>query len=669
MPALSRIVSISTSVSCKLQEQRNKNEFCDVTLKVENETFNAHRSVLAAFSDYFLKMFTTDMREKRSQVIPIQTVSSRAAKQILDAIYTGQFDLSKDSLTEILHAASMMQINDVITAIKNYMSGTLSVSNCYNYKKLAALYSFNQLLQSVDEFILKNIVEVSNETWFLEQTINDIEKLLKSDFITVDDEEQVFEITTKWVNKDIKKRKRYFPMLFKHVRLQFIPIKYVLEKVATNELVKSHPGCRDLIEKAFLFYTNPTAEECQEPRKCFASVPDSVILFSHQDELQSSYNLASKQWKNHQFSNATNITMLQSCAVATNHPATVFCGGIDSSNDVSKQVIKFDGVQWSVLSSLNRARCGAAAVFHDSNLFVFGGELISQNETIQPLNTVSFDLNFNFAMSFETLKESWHQTANDWQARSYFSAQAVNGKIYLIGGYKPTKRLYNQKSGFHFGFGFTKKASCSEGSSFAVAKNDSFSIFKKTTHYVGFSFDDAKKDCPIYRIKEPCRDTIVYSPDDETWETSAPLNKARRSFGCAVHQSSIYVFGGYGVNDSLVDSTEFMNKDDVTWTLVSSIKMRGEMSACVIRHKIYVASTCPVAKIIILDVGNNDLPVVNYQETNEKGIILPFSEKFYLSKFHSKLNSFVETLNTHRAFGEKQHFVPESASTPSSSEF
>ena len=71
MPGLSRSGLISPSVACKLQEQRNKNELCDVTLQVENETFYAHRSALAAFTDYFLKMFATD-REKRSQVLPIQ---------------------------------------------------------------------------------------------------------------------------------------------------------------------------------------------------------------------------------------------------------------------------------------------------------------------------------------------------------------------------------------------------------------------------------------------------------------------------------------------------------------------------------------------------------------------------------------------------------------------
>ena len=625
MPAVRRIVLIGTSVSCKLQEQRNKNEFCDVTLQVESETFNAHRSVLAAFSDYFLKMFTTDMREKYSKVISIQTVTLRAAKQILDAIYTGQFDLSEDSLAEILHAASLMQITDVITSIKDYMSDTLSVSNCYNYKKLAALYTFDQLLKTVDEFILVNVVKVSDETWFLEQTINYIEKLLKSNDLNVDDEEQVFEIATKWVNKDIEKRKPYFSMLFKHVRLQFMPIKYVLDTVATNELVKSDPECRDLIEKAFLFYIHPTAEECQESRKCFASVPDSLMLFSHEDDLQFSYSLASKQWMNHQFSNAENITVLKSCAVAINHPATVFCGGIDSRSDVSEQVIKFDGVQWMTLPSLNIARCGAAAVFHDSKLFVFGGELISQKEQTQPTSKGQFDLNFNFAMSFETLNDSWHQTANDWQARSCFSAQTVKGKIYLIGGYKPTK-------GFRY----------REGSLYSPGK---------------------------IRIKEPSREVIVYTPNDETWETSAPLNEARRSFGCTVHQSSIYVFGGYGISKSLVESTEFMNKDDVTWTLVSSIGIQGKMSACVVRNKIYVASISTIEKMIILDIKNDDLQVVNYQETNIKGIIVPFSEKFYFSKFHRKLNSSVEVSNTYKACGKKQHSIRELESPPGMFEF
>lgn len=44
----------STSVLLSLNDQRKQDLFCDVTVTVDNKSFRAHRSVLAACSDYFL---------------------------------------------------------------------------------------------------------------------------------------------------------------------------------------------------------------------------------------------------------------------------------------------------------------------------------------------------------------------------------------------------------------------------------------------------------------------------------------------------------------------------------------------------------------------------------------------------------------------------------------
>ena len=40
-------------------------------------------------------------------------------------------------------------------------------------------------------------------------------------------EQTVFEMVLQWVNKDVQSRKPHFPILFKYVRLQHIPINYV----------------------------------------------------------------------------------------------------------------------------------------------------------------------------------------------------------------------------------------------------------------------------------------------------------------------------------------------------------------------------------------------------------------------------------------------------------
>jgi len=83
------------SLLTHLQTQKEHKNFCDVTLQVENEEFSAHKNILAACSDYFLKMFTIDMKEKHSKTITIQGVTAKAMKEVLNYIYARTFELSQ----------------------------------------------------------------------------------------------------------------------------------------------------------------------------------------------------------------------------------------------------------------------------------------------------------------------------------------------------------------------------------------------------------------------------------------------------------------------------------------------------------------------------------------------------------------------------------------------
>ena len=75
-------------ISENLLKQKYKESFCDIYFLVDNQTFPAHRNVLAASSDYFYKMFTTEMKEKNDKVIPIHSITSDAFNILLDAIYS-----------------------------------------------------------------------------------------------------------------------------------------------------------------------------------------------------------------------------------------------------------------------------------------------------------------------------------------------------------------------------------------------------------------------------------------------------------------------------------------------------------------------------------------------------------------------------------------------------
>ena len=47
-----------------MDEFRRQGILSDIILVVDNEEFPAHKSVLAASSEYFLSLFTSDMKEK-----------------------------------------------------------------------------------------------------------------------------------------------------------------------------------------------------------------------------------------------------------------------------------------------------------------------------------------------------------------------------------------------------------------------------------------------------------------------------------------------------------------------------------------------------------------------------------------------------------------------------
>lgn len=54
------------SILNSMNSLRKSNTLCDVTLRVEQKDFPAHRIVLAACSDYFCAMFTSEVSGKLS---------------------------------------------------------------------------------------------------------------------------------------------------------------------------------------------------------------------------------------------------------------------------------------------------------------------------------------------------------------------------------------------------------------------------------------------------------------------------------------------------------------------------------------------------------------------------------------------------------------------------
>ena len=77
---------------------------------------------------------------------------------------------------------------------------------------------------------------------------------LSGDEIDVSAEEDVFKIIMTWIDYEQIERKKYFPELFREVRLVYVSRDYLHREIVTNDLLNDNKGCMDLEKIAMKCY-------------------------------------------------------------------------------------------------------------------------------------------------------------------------------------------------------------------------------------------------------------------------------------------------------------------------------------------------------------------------------------------------------------------------------
>ncbi|XP_030626071.1 zinc finger and BTB domain-containing protein 7C [Chanos chanos] len=105
----------SSDVLCSLNEQRRDGLLCDVVLIVRDQEYRTHRSVLAACSQYFKKLFTvaTDANDQHG-VYELDFVAPESLTAILEFAYTSTLTVTASNVKEILSAAQLLEIPCII---------------------------------------------------------------------------------------------------------------------------------------------------------------------------------------------------------------------------------------------------------------------------------------------------------------------------------------------------------------------------------------------------------------------------------------------------------------------------------------------------------------------------------------------------------------------------
>lgn len=124
--------SHALSVLGILNEQRLRGQMCDVVLVVADQRYQAHKSVLAASSEYFQSLFT-QMAEEALKVVNLDFCEPDSFETVLNYIYTSSLFIDKGSLAAIQELGYSLGI----PFLTNIVSTRPNASYCVSRKRLS----------------------------------------------------------------------------------------------------------------------------------------------------------------------------------------------------------------------------------------------------------------------------------------------------------------------------------------------------------------------------------------------------------------------------------------------------------------------------------------------------------------------------------------------------
>ena len=119
------------------------------------------------------------MIEKEKDQIEIKDISTDGLDAVLKFIYTNTINITPKNINDILHAATLLQVEPVIRFCCQYLQEEITLNNCVEITNLARFFSLNEVDDYVKNFILKNFGSFLRQDEFLRLSVEDVCDILR----------------------------------------------------------------------------------------------------------------------------------------------------------------------------------------------------------------------------------------------------------------------------------------------------------------------------------------------------------------------------------------------------------------------------------------------------------------------------------------------------------
>ncbi|XP_006864369.1 PREDICTED: kelch-like protein 1-like isoform X2 [Chrysochloris asiatica] len=518
-----------------------------------------HRLVLSSVSDYFAAMFTSDVCEAKQEEIKMEGIDPNALWDLVQFAYTGCLELKEDTIENLLAAACLLQLPQVVEVCCHFLMKLLHPSNCLGIRAFADAQGCIELMKVAHSYTMENIMEVIRNQEFLLLPAEELHKLLASDDVNVPDEETIFHALMMWVKYDTQRRCNDLSMLLAFIRLPLLPPQ-ILADLENHALFKNDLECQKLILEAMKYHLLPERRTLmQSPRtKPRKSTVGTLYAVGGMDNNKGAttiekYDLRTNLWIQAGMMNGRRLQF----GVAVIDDKLFVIGGRDGLKTLNTvECYNPKTKTWTVLPPMSTHRHGLGVTVLEGPIYAVGG-----HDGWSYLNTVE---------RWDPQSQQWTFVASMSIARSTVGVAALNGKLYSVGGRDGSSCL----SSMEYYDPHTNKWNmcapmCKRRGGVGVATCD------------GFLYAVGGHDAPASNHCSRLLDYVErYDPKTDTWTMVAPLSMPRDAVGVCLLGDRLYAVGGYD-GQTYLNTMESYDPQTNEWTQMASLNI-GRAGACVV---------------------------------------------------------------------------------------
>ncbi|XP_030218736.1 actin-binding protein IPP [Gadus morhua] len=514
-------------ILAQMNRMRLRADFCDVRLRVGERVFRVHRLVLAACSPYFCALFSVGMKELDKDEVQILGVEAGIFEVLLDFIYTGVINVSVENVQELMVAADMLQLAEVVSICGEFLQGHMEPSNCVGIFQFLEQIGCMDMLEFTENYIHVHFLEVcvADEFWGLSK--DQLVRLLGSEELRVEEEYQVFSAAMGWLLQDVGPRRRHAVEVLEPVRFPLLSPRRLLKYIEGVADFSLRVALQTLLKEYMEVTKSPKENKpycVGEPSKMRPRRKARKYLYS-----------------------IGGYTRLQ--------------GGRWSDSRALSCVERFDSFNqyWTTVSSLHQARSGLGVAVLDGMIYVVGGEKDS--------------MIFDCTERYDPVTKQWAAVASLTFPRCGVSVCPCHGALYAFGGWigseiGKTVERYDPEENKWEVIG-----------SMAVPRYYCGCCELQGMMYVlGGISDDGLELCSAE----------VFDALSQRWRPLPPMATRRAYVGVAALNNCIYAVGGWNEALGSLETVEKYCPEEERWVEVASMcTARAGVSVAAVNGLLY----------------------------------------------------------------------------------